>query len=95
MKLFKSWLALGLASAMFAQQLPAPTPAPDTVPVRAETYRWQAPSDQPAPAEKPQKAAKKGGGKTKWIVIAAVAGAAVVSVAVVNKRLGNEGKGLF
>ncbi len=90
MKLFKSALALWLASAMFAQQMPAPTPAP----VRAETFNWQAPPDQ-ATAQKSQKAAKKGSGKTKWIVIAAVAGAAVVGVAVVNKRLGNEGKGLF
>ncbi|MCX6599343.1 MAG: hypothetical protein NTV70_23565 [Acidobacteria bacterium] len=95
MKLFKSALALWLASAMFAQQLPTPAPAPDPVPVRSETFKWQAPSDQPATAQKSQKTMKKGSGKTKWIVIAAVAGAAVVGVAAVNKRLGNEGKGLF
>lgn len=94
MKLFRPALALWLASAMFAQQMPVPAPAPDPVPVRAETFNWQAPPDQ-ATAQKSQKAAKKGSGKTKWIVIAAVAGAAVVGVAVVNKRLGNEGKGLF
>lgn len=94
MKFFKSVLALWLASAMFAQQLPTPAPAPDPVPVRSETFKWQAPSDQ-ATAQKSQKATKKGSGKTKWIVIAAVAGAAVVGVAAVNKRLGNEGKGLF
>lgn len=93
MKLCKAGLALLLASAMFAQQMPVPAPAADTMPVRAEPYKWQAPPDQAATPEKSQKAQKKGGGKTKWIVLAAVAGAAVVGVAVANKRLGNEGKG--
>ncbi len=86
MNFLKPLLALCLAATMSAQQIPA-------APARVEKINWQAPPD-PSAAPKPQKP-KKSGGKGKWIAIAAVAGGAAVAVVLVNKRLGNEGKGIF
>jgi hypothetical protein len=38
---------------------------------------------------------KKKGGKGKWIAIGVAAAAVVVILVVADKRLGNEGKGIF
>ena len=88
-------LAFWLAPVMSAQQIPTCAPPSAPAPVRVEKFNWQAPPDPSLTAPKPQKAMKKGSGKTKWIVIAAAAGAAAASLVVLNKRLGNEGKGIF
>ena len=42
-----------------------------------------------------KKVVKKKGGKGKWIAIGVVAAAAVVILVAADKRLGNEGKGIF
>lgn len=57
----------------------------------------QAPPATPAPAPPPAAAQKKvrKGGKAKWIVLAAVAAGVTVGLLVLNKRLGNEGHGIF
>ena len=91
MRLVRMVSAWVMAAAMSAQQFPQ-TPV---FGVRAEKVRWQAPGEGSAPPPAPVQAVKKRGGKTKWIVIAAVAGGAAVGLVAVNKRLGNEGKGIF
>lgn len=54
----------------------------------------QAPAPAPAASQPAQKIKKKGG-KKKWIVVGAVAGGAVVALALVAKRFGNEGVRIF
>ena len=73
---------------MFAQ-----APSPES---RVEKVNWQAPADSPSSVDKPKpQAPKKRGAKVKWIAIGAVAAGAVVGVALVDKRLRNEGGGIF
>jgi hypothetical protein len=65
-------------------------------PAFQESVRPDASANTPPvnPPAKDKQQIKKGN-KKKWIVIAAVAGGAVVAIALVNKRLGNEGAGIF
>jgi|RhiMethySRZTD1v2_1073278.scaffolds.fasta_scaffold3255043_1 hypothetical protein len=51
------------------------------------------PPPPPTAHAQPQKGKKKS--YRKWIVIGAVAAGAVVALVLVNKRLGNEGAGIF
>lgn len=88
MKLSRAASSILLAASLAAEQLPAhrsKQPAP---------VNWQAPPDAAAQQPKPQ-AQKKKSGRKKWIIIAAVAGAAVVGLVLINKRLSNEGAGIF
>ena len=54
-----------------------------------------APAAAPVPFPVEKKVVKKKGGKGKWIALGVVAAAAVVILGAGDKRLGNEGKGIF
>jgi hypothetical protein len=62
---------------------------------REPVYETQAAQQQQQASTPQQAPAKKSGSKKKWIIIAAVAGGAAVGVWAINKRLSNEGKGIF
>ncbi len=59
----------------------------------AATLSAQQPSTPPVPQAQSQKVKKKS--YKKWIIIGAVAAGVVVALVLVNKRLGNEGAGIF
>jgi hypothetical protein len=83
----KPILALCLAATLFAGPVPeAPMPVPQPPPQTQTQIQTQPQS---------QKLVKKSG-KKKWIIITAVAAAATIAtIAAVNPRLANEGRGIF
>ena len=87
--MIKAVLALALAGVLSAQDIVIP---------RAPLVLAQAPppaSQSPAAPQPPRVAKKKSSRKTTWIVVGAVAAGVVVGLVVLNKRLDNEGKGIF
>jgi Flp pilus assembly protein TadB len=96
-------LVLCLAGAMvFGQEFSLKAPVRISISELAETASREAVYEQPTPQQQQQASAtpqaapsKRSSSKKKWIMIAAVAGGAAVGVWAINKRLSNEGKGIF
>lgn len=104
MRLVKMMLTLGLAGVMFGQELViiprAPlalaqaTPTPP-VEVLSLAQAQASPAQAPAPAPPQPATARKKSHKKTWIVVGVVAAGAVAGLVAVNRRLSNEGHGIF
>ena len=99
------WMLVGALTATALAQTPVPAnpgtrqatfelaeaKAEEAPPQNAASNPAQPNAANPAPQSKPSATPKKKGGKTKWIVIGAVAAAGVVIGAIFAARLHNEG----
>jgi len=94
MRFTKLIAGLCIAATMWAAGPPSPVVLPAQQTPGVEKINWQAPPDPAASKAKPKKP-KKNGGKGKWIALAAVAGAVAVTLILIDKRLNNEGAGIF